>query len=162
MIDTFVGTFSIASRSAYALVDTGATHSCMFEEFRIACGLNVEVIPDVSMYVNTPLSPGSLVTKVAKPVDVLVKGCNIPIDMLVFPMSDFDVVLCMNWLNKYKVIIDCFSASLSFMLNGVQVKHQLKRTRPSLMPTMKLWERPRLTTLIVDESELKVEIVPVP
>ena len=38
-----------------------------------------------------------------------------PVDMLVFPMSDFDVVLVMNWLNKYKVVIDCFNASLSFM-----------------------------------------------
>ena len=52
-------------------------------------------------------------------VDVLVEGCNMPIDMLVFPISDFDVVLGMNWLNHYKVVIDYFNASLSFVLNGV-------------------------------------------
>ena len=39
------------------------------------------------------------------------------------------------------------------------MKYQLTRTRPSLRPTMELWERPRLTTLIVNESNLKVEMV---
>ena len=34
-IDTFASTFSIASLSAYALVDTGAAHSCMSEERRM-------------------------------------------------------------------------------------------------------------------------------
>ena len=53
-------------------------------------------------------------------------------------MSDFDVVLGINWLNKYKVVIDCFDASLSFMSKGIQVKHQLSKPRPSFMPTMEL------------------------
>ena len=38
--------------------------------------------------------------------------------------SDFDVVLGMNWLNKYKVVIGCFNASLNFLMNGVQVNDQ--------------------------------------
>ena len=42
-----------------------------------------------------------------------------PVDMPVLPMSDFDVILGMNWLNKYKVVIDYFDASLSFMLKGI-------------------------------------------
>ena len=80
-----------------------------------------KVIPEVTMYVNTPLGPGSLVTKVVESVDVLAKGFNMPVDMLVFSISDFDVVLGMNWLNKYKVVTDCSDASLSFVLKGVQV-----------------------------------------
>ena len=48
------------------------------------------------MCVNTPLGPSTLVTKVVEYIDVVVEGCNMPIDMLVFPMLDFDVVLGMN------------------------------------------------------------------
>ena len=122
-MDTFAGTFSIASHSTYALVDTNATHSCMSEEFRNVCGLPVRVVSNVAMCVNTPIGPGSFVTKVVESMEVVVESCNMPIDMLVFPMSDFDVVLGMNWLNKYKVVIHCFDASLSFVLKGIQVKH---------------------------------------
>ena len=113
-------------------------HIVFFLGVRSACGLNIKVIPNVAMCINTPLGPSSLVTKVVESINVLVGGCNMPVDMLVFPMLDFDVVLGTNWLNKYKVVIDYFNASLSFMTNGVQVKHKLIRTRPSLMLTIEL------------------------
>ena len=60
MVDTFAGTLSIASQDAYALVDTGATRSCMSEEYRSACALPVEVLANVEMCVSMPLGPGSL------------------------------------------------------------------------------------------------------
>ena len=95
-MDTFTGMFSVASHSAYALVDTSATHSCMSEEFRNACGLPVKVMLDVAMCVSTPIGLGSFRTKVVESVDVVVEGCNMPVNMLVFLMLDFDVVLGMN------------------------------------------------------------------
>ena len=98
----------------------------------------VKVVSDVAMCVNTPLGLGSFVTKLIESVDVDVDGCNMPIDMLVFLMSYFDVVLGMNWLNKYKVVIDCFDASLSFVSKGIQVKHQLLKPRPSFMLIIEL------------------------
>ena len=61
-----------------------------------------------------------------------------PIDMLVLPMSDFDVVLSMDWLNKYHVVIDCFNAILSLELNGARITHELTRPRPTNMPTVEL------------------------
>ena len=45
-VDTFAGTLSIASHPAYTLIDTGATHSCMTEEFMNVCGLSAGVVPD--------------------------------------------------------------------------------------------------------------------
>ena len=87
----------------------------------------------------------------------VVKFCSMSVDMLVFLMSDFNIVLDMNWLNKYKVVIDCFDASLSFVSKGIQVEHQLMKPRPSFMPTMELLERPKLTALVVKEVELTIE-----
>ena len=45
-IDTVAGTLPIASHPAYTLIDTGATHNCMSEEFMNACGLSAGVVPD--------------------------------------------------------------------------------------------------------------------
>ena len=52
IVDTFAGTLSIASHPTYTLVDTGATHSCMSEEFMNACGLSADVVPDFQLCVN--------------------------------------------------------------------------------------------------------------
>ena len=96
IVDTFAGMLSIASQDAYTLIDTGATHSCMSEEYGSECALLVEVWSDVEMCVSTPLGPGVLITTVVKSIDVIVKDKCMPVDQLVLPMSNFDIVLGMN------------------------------------------------------------------
>ena len=84
-----------------------------------------------------------------------------PIDMLILPMSDFDVVLGLNWLNKYRAVIDCVKATLSLELNDARITHELVCPRPTKMPTMELWERTSLAALQAEEKSLTVEMVPV-
>ena len=98
--------FTIASHSIYVLIDAGATYSCLSEEFLSSYGLSVELMPNVAMCINTPLGSSSLTTRIVKSVDVVIEGLHMLIDMLVLSMSDFDVILGMNWLNHYGVIID--------------------------------------------------------
>ena len=88
-VDTLAGTLLIASHSAYVLVDTGATHSCISEEFMNVGALHAEVIPDLAMCINTPLGSSSMITKRVKSVDVVIEDIHMPIDMLVLFMSDF-------------------------------------------------------------------------
>ena len=126
-VDTLAGILLIASHIAYAFIDTGVTYSCISEEFLIACGMSVEEILGLPMCVNTPLGPSSLMTEVVRSVDVELEGCHVPIDMLVLPISDFDVILGMNWLNLYCAIIDCHNVTLSFECNNTLVTHQLMR-----------------------------------
>ena len=45
---------SIAYHFACALIDTGATHICMSEEYLNACGLVPEVLSNVVMFLGTP------------------------------------------------------------------------------------------------------------
>ena len=61
-VDILAGTLLITSHSAYALIDIGATRSCISEEFMNACELHAEVIPNLVMCINTPLSSGSMIT----------------------------------------------------------------------------------------------------
>ena len=51
--------------------------------------------------VSTPLGASYVLSKVCRNVEVLVSGVCLPINMLVLSISDFDVVLGMNWLNQY-------------------------------------------------------------
>ncbi len=95
-------------------------------------------MPDHLLCVSTPLGPSSSLNRVVEGMDVIVRNVCMPIDMLVLPMSDFDVVLGMNWLNKYHVVIDCFHATLSFEVDGTTVTHELVRQRPTHLPTFEL------------------------
>ena len=61
-----------------------------------------------------------------------------PIDMLVLAMSDFDIVLGMDWLNKYRVVINCFNAILSFRMKDMEVEHKLMMLRRLSMLTKEL------------------------
>ena len=152
---------TVASQSVYALIDTGATHSCVSEDFLLANGLSAELIPNVAMCVNTPLGSSSLTTRVVKPIDVVIEGLHMPIDMLVLSMSDFDIILGINWLNYYGVIIDYSGATLSFELDGRSIKHELVCQRPRYMPSMELWERSAVAAISAEEKVLTVEMVPI-
>ena len=160
-IDTLAGTLLVSAHDAYCLVDTGATHACISETFMSVCGLSACCISDMSLYVNTPLSSGTVLDRICKDVDVLISGFHMPVDMFVLPLSDFDVILGMNWLNKYRAKIDCASAILNFNLEDNEVSISLMSERPRSMMSMELWEKPHLSALSVEEEELQVEMVPI-
>ena len=42
-IDTLAGTLLVSAHDAYCLIDTGAMHLCIFEEFMTSCGLNADM-----------------------------------------------------------------------------------------------------------------------
>ena len=69
-------------------------------------GLEVETLKK-PLYVSSPLG-----TRVS--VDLICRGCKLEIsrilltvDLRVMDMSEFDVILGMDWLTKYRVVIDC-------------------------------------------------------
>ena len=68
-------------------------------------------------------------------------------------------LLGMDWLNKYRVVIDCFNAIISFKMNGVEVKYRLVMPRPLSMPIKELWDKPILAAIIIDE--VTIAMVPV-
>ena len=94
-------------------------------QFMTVCGLIPEVLTDCVCSVSTPLGASFVLSKVCRNVEVLVSGVCLPIDMLVLPISDFDVVLGMNWLNQYRVTIDCPNMELSFDLGDKPLSFML-------------------------------------
>lgn len=158
-VDTFVNDMLVSFYDAYVLIDTSTTHTCIFEEFMSVYSLTSKVISDSLMCVNTPLSGGSILIKVCRVIDVLISDVHMPIDMLVLPISGYDVVLGMNCFNKYRVSIDCLNAELSFDRGYEQFSYTLVNQRLCSMVTMELWQKPLLAAMSVDE--LMVVMVPV-
>ena len=69
-------------------------------------GLEVKIL-EKSLYVSSPLG-----TRVS--VDMICRGCELEIseilptvDLWVIDMTEFDVILGMDWLTSHLVIIDC-------------------------------------------------------
>ena len=88
------------------LFDYGASHSFIVAACVRELGLEVETLED-SLYVSSPLG-----TRVS--VDLICRGCELEIseilltmDLRVMDISEFDVILGMDWLTAHRVVIDC-------------------------------------------------------
>ena len=98
--------FLLSRLSAGLLFDSGASHSFITASCVRELGLKVETL-EKPLYVSS-----FLVTTVS--VDLICRGCELEIsgillivDLRVMNMSEFDVILGMDWLTAYRVVIDC-------------------------------------------------------
>ncbi|KAL5545258.1 hypothetical protein UlMin_009042 [Ulmus minor] len=55
----------------------------------------------------TPVGGYALVSFVCKSCSVMIESHRLLADLIVLPMTQFDVILGINWLSKYRTIIDC-------------------------------------------------------
>lgn len=46
---------------------------------------------------------------------------RMPADLVLLRMDDFDVILGMDWLSKYRAILDCFNKVVRFNLEGLLI-----------------------------------------
>jgi predicted aspartyl protease len=100
-----VGMFPVDSHITEVLFDTGATHS-----FITASWVEVHNLPITTM--STPIQIDSAGDKVRADsvclnVSVEIKGLEFPANLIVMGTQGIDVILGMNWLDKYQAVISC-------------------------------------------------------
>jgi hypothetical protein len=100
-----VGMFSVDSHIAEVLFDTGATHS-----FITASWVEAHNLPITTM--STPIqidSTGGRIRadSICLNVSVEIRGIAFPASLIVMGTQGIDVILGMNWLDKYQAIIRC-------------------------------------------------------
>ena len=99
------GTFLLFRLWARVLFDSGASHSLIVASCMKDLGSEVENLEDL-LYVNYPLG-----TRVS--FDLICRNCELEISWIlltverVLDMSEFDVILVMEWLKAHRVVIDC-------------------------------------------------------
>ena len=88
------------------LFGSGVSHSFIAASCVRELGLGVEIL-EKPLYVSSPLG-------IRVSVDMICQGCELEIyeillavDLRVMDMSEFDVILGMDWLTAYRVVINC-------------------------------------------------------
>ena len=99
-----VGQISIAHTLAYALIDSGASHSFVFANFV----KKLDMVPDLldEMCIVSLPSGENLTSHFGfKATPIKIVGRELPIDLIILEMVDYDLILGMDWLSKYNATI---------------------------------------------------------
>ena len=88
------------------LFDSGASHSFLVASVVIELGLEVKALED-PLYVSSPLGIRARIGLICHGCELEISGILLTVDLRVMEMSEFDVILRMDWLTAYRVVIDC-------------------------------------------------------
>ena len=100
------GMFLLSRLWARILFDYGASHSFIAASCVRELGLEVETL-EKPLYVSSPLGTRVSVDLICWGCELEISGILLTMDLRVMDMSEFDVILEMDWLTAHRVIIDC-------------------------------------------------------
>ena len=100
------GTFLLSRLWARVLFDSGASHSFIATSVVIELGLEVETLEE-PLYVSSPLGIRTRIEMICRGCELEISGTLLIVDLRIIDMSEFDVILGMDWLTAYRVVIDC-------------------------------------------------------
>ena len=100
------GTFLLSRLWARVLFDSGASHSFIAASVVIELGLEVETLEE-PLYVSSPLRIRVRIGMICRGCELEISGTLLTVDLRIMDMSEFDVILGMDWLIAYRVVIDC-------------------------------------------------------
>ena len=100
------GTFLLSRLWARVLFDSGASHSFIVASVVIELGLEVETLEE-PLYVSSPLGIRVRIWMICQGCELEISGTLLTVDLRIMDISEFDVILGMDWLTAYKVVIDC-------------------------------------------------------
>ena len=72
----------------------------------IELGLEVEAL-DEPLYVSSPLGIRARIGIICRGCELEISGIILTVDLRVMDMSEFDIILRMDWPIAYRVVIDC-------------------------------------------------------
>ena len=90
----------------------------------IELGLEVEALEE-PLYVSYPLGIRERIGMICRGCELEISRILLTVDLRIMDMSEFDVILGMDWLTAYKVVIDCERRRVTtYMQDGTRVVFQ--------------------------------------
>ena len=87
-------------------------------------GLEVETLEEL-LYVSSPLGIRARIWMICRGCELENSGTLLIMDLRIMDMSEFDVILGMDWLIGYRVVIDCDHRRVTaYMQDGTRVVFQ--------------------------------------
>ena len=106
------------------LFDSCASHSFIVASVVIELGLEVEALEE-PLYVSSPLRIRARIGMICRGCELEISGILLTVDLRVMDMSEFDVILRMDWLTDYRVVIDCERRRVTaYLQDGTRVIFQ--------------------------------------
>ena len=97
--------FLLSRLWARVLFYYGASHSIVATSCVKELGLKVETLEE-PLHVSSPLGTGIRIDKICQDCELEISGILLTMDLKVMDMSEFDVILGMDWLTAHRVVID--------------------------------------------------------
>ncbi|XP_073051317.1 uncharacterized protein [Primulina eburnea] len=113
------GNIFILGKEALTLIDTGATHSFISEEFMHTISVEPTMVP-VEFNIVLPSGEEIWTNGIFEACPVLMGSRLLYADLIVIPMVAFDVILGMDWLSAYCAVIDCVSKTVKFLADNYE------------------------------------------
>ena len=88
------------------LFNSGASHSFIVASCVKDLGLEVGTLEE-SLHVSTPLGTKASVDQICRDCNLDISGILLIVNLRVMDMSEFDVILRMDWITAHRVVIDC-------------------------------------------------------
>ena len=95
------------------LFDYGALHSFIVASCVKELGLEVETLEKL-LHISSPLRTRVSVDIICRDYELEISGILLTVDLKVMDMSEFDVILGMDWLTAHQVVIDCDCRGVTF------------------------------------------------
>ena len=95
------------------LFDTGSSRYFVSTIFALHANRELDPLKN-KLVVNTPLGQQILCTSVFKGCEVVVEGVVLKANLIPLEMTDFDVILGMDWLFCHRASMDCFTKKIVF------------------------------------------------
>ena len=116
--------FLLSRLWARILFDSGASHSFIVVSCVTELGLEVETL-EVPLHVSSPLGTRVSVDLICRGCELEISGILLILDLKVMDMTEFNVILGMDWLMTHRVVIDCESRKVTtYTRDGTRVTFQ--------------------------------------
>ena len=129
---------SVYDHDAYALVDPGATYSFISVPFIERYQIESQPI-DGRMVVSVPNGDTMISERIVPGSRLVIQNKDFPTDLIVLGIHDFDIVLGMDWLSKYRATLDCYKKEVRLVYpeeSGVIFRGIRRKIAPNLINAM--------------------------
>ncbi|XP_070046264.1 uncharacterized protein [Nicotiana tomentosiformis] len=97
---------SICGKDASVLFDPGSTYSYVSYLFAHFLGVSRESL-STHVYVSTPVGDSVVMDRIYRSCIITFCGYETRADLLLLELTDFEIILGMDWLSPYHAILDC-------------------------------------------------------
>ena len=148
------GTIMLFHSQVKALFDTGASNSFIAVRIMRELGLVPQAL-GTALNAVSPLGVSVKLGQICRECPLTLGDRNLPADLIVLSMSEFDIILGIDWLTKYYANLDCVSKSITFSIPGTSLfKFQCDPSSDAFLIS-------RLVAIESTNSEITVAQIPI-